>query len=106
MSQKPVSQPLKIEIKTNKVSIESRSGVGLVIPQRVRQVNDGWLFIRPDQSFRDGKFNLELKEKYLIKRVAVCRPSEMVRYDLKNIHWPEEGGEIIVEIVGSSVEGI
>ena len=107
MSQKPVSQPLKIEIKTNKVSIESRSGVGLVIPQRVRQVNDGWLFIRPDQSFRDGEVQFRTQGKVFDqKRVAVCRPSEMVRYDLKNIHWPEEGGEVIVEIVGSSIEGI
>jgi len=93
--------------KPIKYQLNPGSGVGLVIPQRVRQVNDGWLFIRPDQSFRDGEVQFRTQGKVFDqKRVAVCRPSEMVRYDLKNIHWPEEGGEIIVEIVGSSIEGI
>jgi len=75
--------------KPIKYQLNPGSGVGLVIPQRVRQVNDGWLFIRPDQSFRDGEVQFRTQGKVFDqKRVAVCRPSEMVRYDLKNIHWP------------------
>ena len=99
-AEKKVLKPVKYQLTPG-------SGVGLVIPQRIRQSSDGRLFVRPNQGFRDGKVQFITQGKVFDqKRVTVCRPSEMIRYDLKNIHWPEEGGEVIVEIIGNPIEGI
>ena len=83
------------------------SGAGLVIPQRIRQTGDGMLFIRPNQGFREAQIHFISQGKVFDRKKApVCRPSEMIRYDLKNIRWPEEGGEVTVEIAGNPIEGI
>jgi len=49
---------------------------------------------------------LNLNKIFYEKRISICRPSEMVKLDLSEIPWPQEKGEIKVEIRGTEIWGI
>ncbi|MEN3185455.1 MAG: FAD-dependent oxidoreductase [Atribacterota bacterium] len=83
------------------------SGVSHVIPQRIREGREGFLFIRSQHAFRDAvlSFSFEGREFQAVS-VPLCYPSEMVKMNMWDISWPSEEGEIQVSIRGKRVHGI
>jgi len=90
-----------------KYVLQAGKGVHTVIPQRIREGRNGFLFIRSQKSMRKVTVSLRGKDKiFYEKRISICRPSEMVKLDLSEIPWPQEKGEIKVEIRGTEIWGI
>ncbi|MEI6157416.1 MAG: FAD-dependent oxidoreductase [Atribacterota bacterium] len=82
-------------------------GTGLVIPQRIRNIEEGILFIRPSQGFRETQIIFRKRDEvFARKKTPICRPSEMIRIDIPSIPWPPEGGEVTIEITGNPIQGI
>ncbi|HOQ67971.1 MAG TPA: FAD-dependent oxidoreductase [Candidatus Atribacteria bacterium] len=87
--------------------LRAGEGVHTVIPQRIREGKDGFLFIRPQKSMKGVTVSFWEREKiFYQKKISICRPSEMIKLDLAQIPWPQEKGEIKVEIKGTEIQGI
>jgi len=90
-----------------KYILQTGEGVHTVIPQRIREGKDGFLFIRPQKSMRSVTVFLRWEEKiFYEKKISICRPSEMIKLNLSEIPWPQVKGEIKVEIEGTEIRGI
>jgi len=90
-----------------KYILQAGEGVHTLIPQRIKDGKDGFLFIRPHKSMRKVTVSLKKEEKtFYQKKISICRPSEMIKLDLSEIPWPQEKGEIKVEIRGTEIQGI
>ncbi len=90
-----------------KYFLQAGEGVHTLIPQRIKDGKDGFLFIRPQKSMRKVTVSLKKEEKtFYQKTISICRPSEMIKLDLSQIPWPQEKGEIKVEIRGTEIQGI
>ncbi len=88
-------------------TLERGEGVGMVVPQRIRERGEGDIFFRPARSVRDGSVQFRMGEKIIFENtMPVCRPSEMVRIPSKKVSWPGETGKVRVEIHGEPIRGI
>ncbi|NSW75695.1 MAG: FAD-dependent oxidoreductase [Candidatus Atribacteria bacterium] len=83
------------------------SGVSQVIPQRIREGKEGFLFIRSQHAFRDAVLSLSLEgREFQAMRIPLCYPSEMVKVNLQDIQWPSEKGEVQISIRGKRIHGV
>ncbi|HSV31436.1 MAG TPA: FAD-dependent oxidoreductase [Atribacteraceae bacterium] len=88
-------------------TLHRAASVRLVIPQIIRSMEEGDLFIRPSIALADGVVRLiHRDEAFFQRRIPVCRPSEMIRLDIATIPWPDKGGPVYVDIRGKAIEGI
>ncbi|MCX7667753.1 MAG: FAD-dependent oxidoreductase, partial [Atribacterota bacterium] len=88
-------------------SLVPASGVSQVIPQRIREGREGFLFIRSQHAFRDATLLFSLRgEVFQTLRIPLCYPSEMIKVNIQDIQWPLEKGEIQISIRGKRVHGV
>lgn len=82
-------------------------GIGIVLPHYLCNLQQGMLFIRTYKTFNKARLQFSLKDKvFFTFPVSVCRPSEMLRLETRQIPWPEEGGEVKIEIAGEEIRGL
>ncbi len=87
--------------------LECGGGVGLVVPQRIRERGEGDIFVRPATALRDGNIRFQRGERIIYEKpISICRPSEMIRIPSRGIEWPHETGKVKIEIDGEPVQGI
>ncbi|MGQ9623654.1 MAG: NAD(P)/FAD-dependent oxidoreductase [Candidatus Caldatribacteriaceae bacterium] len=89
------------ECKTPRFFLSPQEGVAVLVPQKIRKGEGGFLFVRPAESLRSATLSLSLNGKEFHRMpIPICRPGEMVRVDLSSISWPEEGGQVRVALKG------
>lgn len=82
-------------------------GVNLVIPERLRQTEEGMVFIRPQEAMSRARITFSYQgEIFWERRISLCRPSEMIKLNLADIDWPVEGGNVKIGIQGKPVFGV
>lgn len=76
-------------------------GVAVIVPQRIREGREGFLYVRPKESLRKAKLSLvqQGKELYHVS-VPICRPGEMIHLEISQIPWPKERKEVEVVLEG------
>ncbi|MEN3183762.1 MAG: FAD-dependent oxidoreductase [Atribacterota bacterium] len=76
-------------------------GVATLVPQRIREGKEGFLYVRPKESFRKARLSFVQggKEFYAVT-IPICRPGEMIRLELSQVPWPGERGEVQVVLEG------
>ncbi|MGC8777729.1 MAG: NAD(P)/FAD-dependent oxidoreductase [Candidatus Caldatribacteriaceae bacterium] len=83
------------------------SGVSQVIPQRIREGREGFLFLRSQHSFRNARLTFSFQGRdFQAMKIPLCYPSEMVKINIKDIDWPSQEGEIKISIRGEKIHGI
>lgn len=76
-------------------------GVATLIPQRVREGKEGFLYVRPRESFRRARLSFAQDGRVFHQvNVPICRPGEMIRLELSSIPWPATRGVVQVTLEG------
>ena len=83
------------------------SGVSQVVPQRIQEGREGFLFLRSQHGFRDAHLVFSFQDKiFQTMELPLCYPSEMIKINLQDINWPSGEGEIQIGIKGEKIRGI
>jgi NADPH-dependent 2,4-dienoyl-CoA reductase/sulfur reductase-like enzyme len=83
------------------------SGVSQVVPQRIQEGKEGFLFLRSQHGFHDAHLVFSFQEKiFQTMELPLCYPSEMIKINLQDINWPSGEGEIQLSIKGEKICGI
>ncbi|MDI3525293.1 MAG: hypothetical protein PWP60_642 [Candidatus Atribacteria bacterium] len=95
------------EKRTPRFRLLPGEGIQIVLPHYLCNPRQGMLFIRAYRALNKAHLLFSFKGKvFYTFPVPVCRPSEMLRLESRRIPWPEEGGEITVEITGEEIQGL
>ncbi|MCS7241809.1 NAD(P)/FAD-dependent oxidoreductase [Candidatus Caldatribacterium sp.] len=91
----------RFEDKASPLILSPGRGVATLVPQRIRRGKEGFIYVRPKESFRKARLSfVQQGQEFYSVHIPICRPGEMIRLELSQIPWPRERKEVQVILEG------